>query len=75
MPTKKTKKERTYKIRECPECKSDSVNIVVGRGGRKKDWECKKCSWKGQNIIQKELSQEKFLSYLDEKGGDFVIKE
>lgn len=72
---KKNKKERVYKIRECPECKSNSINIIVGKEGRKKDWACKDCSWTGQNVKEKELSEEAFLKYLDEKGDGFEAEK
>ena len=65
---KSTKK--TFKIRQCPKCGSDNVGIVLGKGEGKvsKDWECLKCKWAGTNIREKELSEEEFMKYLDEKG-------
>lgn len=62
--------KKKFKIRECPECHSDEVKVVVGHseGEEAKEWECKKCGWKGTNIVKKELSEEELLKYLDEKG-------
>jgi len=61
----KLKKQKTFKIRECPKCASDDVGIVIGETGI---WECKKCKWKGRNIIEKDLTEDKFMKYLDGKG-------
>jgi len=63
----KSKKEKTFKVRECPDCKSDNVGVVVGRE-RKGVWECHKCKWSGKDINEKEFSEEEFMKYLDEKG-------
>jgi len=62
----KSKKEKTFKVRNCPKCKSDDVGVVVGRE-KKGEWECHKCKWNGKNINESELSEEEFLKYLDEK--------
>lgn len=64
---KKKKKGKTFKVRECPECGSDDVGVVIGEVGV---WECRKCSWKGSNVNEKELDEEDFMKYLDEKGED-----
>lgn len=63
---------KTFKIRECPKCSSDDVRVVLSNsdsekgGGR--EWECKKCKWKGKDVIKKELSEEEFMKYSDERG-------
>ncbi len=66
------KKGKTFKIRECPKCKSDEVGLVLSNSdsetGGGKDWECRKCKWKGQDIDKKELTEDEFMKYLDEKG-------
>ncbi len=63
------KKEKTFKIRECPKCGSDDVGVVIsGVEGKGKEWECRKCKWKGKDIKEKELTEEEFMKYLDEKG-------
>ena len=66
----KKKEEKTFKIKECPKCKNDEVGIVITgeecKGG-KCDWECRKCKWKGANIIEKELTEDEFMKYLDDK--------
>ena len=67
---KEKKPGRVFKIKECPRCKSNDVSVVLtgeegkGSGG----WECKKCKWKGKNIIEKESNEEEFMKYLDDKG-------
>lgn len=69
MPKKKTSaQERTFKVRYCPKCSSDQVGILLGKEGRTKDWECKKCSWKGKDVVEKELNEDEFMQYLDERG-------
>ncbi|MBL7059015.1 hypothetical protein ISS08_01015, partial [Candidatus Pacearchaeota archaeon] len=66
------KKGKTFKIRECPKCNSDEVGLVLSNSdsetGGGKDWECRKCKWKGQDVNKKELTEEEFMKYLDEKG-------
>ncbi|OYT36720.1 hypothetical protein B6U91_00590 [Candidatus Pacearchaeota archaeon ex4484_71] len=68
---KTTKKSgKTFKLRICPKCGSDEVQVVIGgeEGKGAKGWECKKCGWKGKNVDEKELSEEEFMEYLDKKG-------
>ncbi|MFH1503286.1 MAG: hypothetical protein ABIE36_01360 [Candidatus Diapherotrites archaeon] len=67
---KKGKEGKTFKIRECPKCNSDNVCVVLTgeEGKRKGEWECKKCKWTGKNIVEKELGEEGFMKYLDERG-------
>lgn len=54
--------KKTFKLRKCPKCKSDKVNVVVGEVGI---WECKKCGWKGKDVIKEELSEDELMIYLD----------
>jgi ribosomal protein L37AE/L43A len=56
---------KTFNIRECPKCGSDDVGVVVGEVGI---WECHKCKWKGAEIIEKELTEDELMKYLDERG-------
>lgn len=67
--TEKKKLEKMFKIKVCPKCGSHDVGVVLtgeeGKGAR--DWECKKCKWTGKNIDEKELNEEEFMKYLDEK--------
>ena len=69
---KKKKQGKTFKIRECPKCKSDDVGLVLSNSnseeGGGKEWECNKCKWKGSNILEKELTEEELMKYLDNKG-------
>ena len=62
---KKEKKGKTFKIRECPKCGNDGVAVVIGEIGM---WKCNKCGWKGADVAEKELTEEEFMKYLDDKG-------
>lgn len=66
------KKGKTFKIRECPKCGSDDVGLVLSNSdaeeGGGKEWECRKCGWKGEDIVKKELTEDELMKYLDEKG-------
>ncbi len=66
------KKGKIFKIRECPKCSSDNVGLVLTNSdaeeGGGKEWECRKCGWIGTAISEKELTEEEFMKYLDEKG-------
>lgn len=68
----KKKKNKTFRIRECPKCGSDDVGLVLSNSdveeGGGKEWECHKCKWKGNSVDEKELSEEEFMKYLDDKG-------
>lgn len=70
--TSKKKEGKTFKIRECPKCHSDEVGLVLSNSdaeeGGGKEWECRKCKWKGADIDEKELTEDEFMKYLDEKG-------
>ena len=63
---------KTFKIRECPKCGSDDVGLVLSNSdseeGGGQEWECRKCKWKGKDIVQKELTEDEFMKYLDDKG-------
>ena len=66
----KKKKGKTFKVRECPKCGSDEVGVVItGEEGKSAgQWECRKCEWSGSDIEEKELNEDEFMKYLDEKG-------
>ena len=66
----KKKSGKTFKIRECPKCGSDDVGVIIGgeEGKGAKEWECHKCKWKGYDIKEKELTEDEFMKYLDERG-------
>ncbi len=70
ISSKKKTSEKTFKIRECPKCGSDDVSVLLGfeKGKGKGEWECKKCKWTGRDVEEKELTEEEFMGYLDEKG-------
>jgi len=70
--SKEKKSGKIFKIKVCPECESDDVGVVLsgsdeeeGGGG---EWECRKCKWTGEKVIEKELDENEFMKYLDEKG-------
>ena len=66
------KKGKIFKVRECPDCGSDDVGLVLinsdSEEGGGKEWECKKCKWKGEDIVKKELTEDELMEYLDKKG-------
>ena len=59
-------KQKTHKIKKCPECGSTGVGVVLGgeKGRVSKGWECKSCKWKGRSIDEKELSENEFMEHL-----------
>ena len=57
------KKTTTFKIKKCPKCGSDDVQVVIGDIGK---WECKKCGWKGKDIKEEEVSESEFMKYLSD---------
>jgi len=71
---KKSGADKVFKLRLCPKCKSDNVNIVLSNldseeeSNTGKMWECKKCKWKGKDIDEKEITEDEFMEYLDKKG-------
>lgn len=73
-PKAEKKKEKTFTIRRCPKCKSDSVRVVLGEDEGKTlgQWECGKCSWTGKDVKKEELNEEEFMKYLDEKGEEVL---
>ena len=62
---------KVFKVRECPECGSDQVGVVVGRE-TKNMWECRKCKWKGGDIVEKELTEDELMKYMDKKGEEMA---
>jgi len=66
-----SEKGKTFKVRECPKCKSDDVGLVLSNSdaeeGGGKEWECRKCGWAGAGIEEKELTEDELMKYLDEK--------
>ena len=77
----KTEEGKVFKLRICPKCGSDNVNVVLSgndSGDDEEDsisetkevgeWECKKCKWHGKKVEEKELTEEEFMEYLDKKG-------
>lgn len=66
----KKKNDKVFKIRKCPKCGSDRVQVVLtgeeGKGSG--EWECLKCKWTGRNVAMEDVSEEQFMEYLDERG-------
>ena len=63
---------KTFKIRECPKCHSDDVGLVLSNSdaeqGGGKEWECRKCKWKGADVDEKELTEKELMEYMDKRG-------
>ena len=59
------KKGKTFKIKRCPECNSDNIEVV---GGEKPEWKCNKCKYQGLDVKEEKLTENEFMKYLDEKG-------
>ena len=70
--TKEKKAGKVFKIRECPKCESDNVKLVLTNSdseeGGGKEWKCGKCDWTGKDVVEKELTENEFMKYLDDKG-------
>ena len=64
------KKGKTFNIKECPDCGSDEVGILLGgeEGKGSKGWQCRKCKWEGSNVVEKELTEDELMVYMDKKG-------
>ncbi len=60
-------KSKVYKVRKCPKCKSAEIGVVLGieEGRGKGEWECRRCKWKGVEIINEEVGEEEFLKIFD----------
>jgi len=79
---KKTGGGKVFKLRICPKCGSDNVNVVlsgkdsgdvededsISDGKEVGEWECKKCKWHGKKVEEKEVTEDEFMEYLDKKG-------
>lgn len=69
----KKKDGKTFKIRECPKCGSDEVGLVLSNSDAEEDdntgknWECRKCGWVGSDVVEKELTEDELMIYLDNK--------
>ena len=74
--SEKKKEGKLFKIRECPKCGSDDVGVVLSgsdseeAGNTGKKWECRKCKWKGTDILKKELTEDEMMKYLDERDAE-----
>ncbi len=70
--TKEKKEGKVFKIKECPKCESDQIGLVLSNSdseeGGGKEWECRKCKWIGKDVVEKELTEDEFMKYLDDKG-------
>jgi len=62
---RKAKKAFTLKL--CPKCESEKMQVILYEN-KKTKWECKKCGWSGTQIKEKNLTEDEFMKYLDEKG-------
>ena len=70
------KKGKIFKIKICPKCGSDDVNVVLSQSnseeGGGEEWQCNACGWHGPNIKEKELTEDQLMKYMDEKGEDIA---
>jgi hypothetical protein len=80
---KKQSSSKVYKIKKCPKCKSTEIKVVLtgkevgeeednyedSESSGKGEWECKKCKWRGKNILEEEVSEDEFLDYLESQEG------
>jgi len=70
---KKKKEGKTFKIRECPKCGSDEIGLVLSNSDAEEDsntgknWECHRCKWTGSDVIEKDLTEDELMKYLDDK--------
>ena len=75
---KEKKSGKTFKIKVCPKCGSDNVGVVLSNMDSEEEsntgkmWECRKCKWSGRDIDEKELTEDEFMKYLDEKGEEIA---
>jgi transcription elongation factor Elf1 len=69
---KKKIKEKKFKLRFCPKCESSDVEVPLG--AKPGIWHCKSCDYKGENFVEKEVSEEEFLAHFD-VGEDFEFGE
>ena len=74
--TEEKKKGWVFKISKCPKCRSDDVRVILsgnnGEEGGGKEWECRKCGWKGEDIFKEELNEDEFMRYLDNRGEEVI---
>ena len=78
---KKSEGGKVFKLRICPKCGSDNVNVVlsgkdsgdvededsISSGKEIGEWECKKCKWHGKKVEEKEVAEDEFMEHLDKK--------
>ena len=75
---KKKKVDGVFTLKLCSKCGSEKVRVVLCED-KKTKWKCEKCGWSGTQIKEKELAEEEFMKYLDEKGeelpNEFELKK
>jgi DNA-directed RNA polymerase subunit M/transcription elongation factor TFIIS len=70
----KKEKVKKFKIRVCPKCGDDNVGVALSNldseeeSNTGKQWECRKCKWKGENVKEKDLTEDELMEHLDRKG-------
>jgi len=64
---KKQVSGKSFKIKKCPKCKSGNISVFLGieEGKGKGEWECKKCKWRGKDVLEEEVSEDEFLEHLE----------
>ena len=67
------KQKKAYKIKICPKCKSNNVGIVLSgndyeeESNTGREWECRKCKWRGKDIVEKGLTDAEFINHLEKE--------
>jgi DNA-directed RNA polymerase subunit M/transcription elongation factor TFIIS len=70
----KKEKSKAFRIKVCPKCGSDEVAITLSNmdfeeeSNTGRTWECKKCKWKGEDIKEKDLTEDELMEHLDKRG-------
>jgi len=67
-------KSRDIKVvltgKEGSEEDDSTTSFASSQSKGKGEWECKKCKWRGKDILEEEVSEDEFLEYLESKVED-----
>ena len=43
--------------------------VLTGEEGKgSRSWECHKCKWEGKDVVEKELTEDELMKYVDSRG-------